>query len=169
MDSVELVNIESSDFLQVAEWLSNPKINSWLAEYWRNPISSRHVAVVAKNKSNQWFMVKHNGEKCGIVALSDIEKQDKVAMIWYFVGDIELKSKGIMSSAIGKAVNEAFGDLDLDCLYAWVMEDNIPSLRVLEKNGFRVFGTLPSSVRIASKVKDRIFLCLNKHQDFNGH
>ena len=52
---------------------------------------------------------------------------------------------------------EAFKDLGLRSLYAWAMEDNAPSRRVLEKAGFKISGRLRNAAVSAGKQVDRVY------------
>jgi 8-oxo-dGTP diphosphatase len=56
--------------------------------------------------------------------------------IGYWVGR-RYWGHGVASEAVARLVSWAFGTLGLDRLVAYVADDNAPSMRVLEKEGFR--------------------------------
>jgi 8-oxo-dGTP diphosphatase len=56
--------------------------------------------------------------------------------IGYWVGR-RYWGHGVASEAVARLVSWAFGTLGLDRLIAYVADDNAPSMRVLEKEGFR--------------------------------
>ena len=59
-----------------------------------------------------------------------------------YVMDKEQWGRGIMSQAVALFCPLVFEGLDVLRLSARVMEENIPSCRVLEKNGFRREGVV---------------------------
>ena len=93
--------------------------------------------MAVRNKRNRFFLVRSDGVPCGLVALADLDPVDKVAMIWYVLGDPPSGGRGVITEAVRELVRVAFETLGIESLHAWIMEDNQRSLRVLEKNGFR--------------------------------
>ena len=157
---ISLSKVVPGDFKLLARWLNNKEINMWLANYWRDSISPRKVAISIRNSSNLWYLVKYENHNCGVVALSDIEKDDRTAMIWYFLGDNFLSNKGIISTAIHKLLRISFEELNLSCVYAWYVEDNKASSKVLEKNGFTEIGSMPSSFNFNGNLRSRKYVYL---------
>lgn len=72
--------------------------------------------------------------------------------------------QGIMTDAVRAYVKYAFGALDLRRLTAHVLEFNIASARVLEKNGFKVEGYLRKHFRKDGEVFDARFYGLLKEE-----
>jgi RimJ/RimL family protein N-acetyltransferase len=149
-------------FTTVAEWLSKPDINQWLTSEWRGRTTSPTVIGIAvRNKRNQFFMVRSaEGTPCGLVALADWDPVDKIAMIWYALGDPESGGRGVITEAVRQLVSTSFDSFGIEALHAWIMEDNQRSRRVLEKNGFRESGRLRSAVVHNGKRLDRIYMDL---------
>jgi len=59
-------------FEEVARWLSNGEINQWLASEWRGrSIDPVVISVAVRNKRNRLFLVRCDGNPCGLVALAD--------------------------------------------------------------------------------------------------
>jgi len=145
----------------VANWLNDKEINIWLANYWRGKNSSKKVIMAANNPNNLWYVVSYKEQKCGIVALSDIEREDGTAMIWYFLGDKNLSNRNIISIAINKLLKISFEELNLNCIYAWFVEHNKSSSKVLEKNFFCEMGRMPSSFSFNGNLRARKYVYLN--------
>lgn len=70
----------------------------------------------------------------GFVMGSDVERIS--AEIGYWLGE-QYWGRGIMTSAVQEAVKYAFETLPIMRIYAGVFEYNIPSMKVLEKAGFK--------------------------------
>ncbi len=145
-------------FATVAEWLSKPEINQWLTSEWRDRvIDPTLIGVAVRNKRNRFFMVRSDGVPCGLVALADWDVIDRIAMIWYALGDPASGGRGIMTQAVQVLVRTAFDSLGIQALHAWIMEDNERSRRVLEKNGFREAGRLRVATVHNGSRFDRVY------------
>ncbi|QXM25394.1 GNAT family N-acetyltransferase [Elioraea tepida] len=70
----------------------------------------------------------------GVIGLTRVGPD--VARVGYWVGR-RYWAHGVASEAVARLVGWAFGTLGLDRLVAYVADDNAPSIRVLEKQGFR--------------------------------
>jgi len=70
----------------------------------------------------------------GVIGLT--RESPDTGRIGYWVGR-RYWGHGVASEAVARLVSWAFGTLGLDRLVAYVADDNAPSMRVLEKEGFR--------------------------------
>jgi RimJ/RimL family protein N-acetyltransferase len=158
---MEVINVEElqpEHFGLVAGWLSRNNINRWLTAEWRNQVASTTVLAIAlRNRKNRLFLVRFSGQPCGLIGLAEIDVADATAMIWYLLGESALSSKGIVSEAVRQVARKSFQELKLQSLYAWVMEDNIASARVLQKAGFREVGRLRQAACSNGRQVDRIY------------
>jgi RimJ/RimL family protein N-acetyltransferase len=151
------------DFAKVAAWLSNAELNQWLTSEWRDRlIDPIVIGVAVRNKRNRLFLVRFEGQPCGLVALADWDSTDKIAMAWYALGDNTLGGRGIITDALKELIRIAFEELGLEALYAWIIEDNHRSQRVLEKVGFREMGHLRRGTIHNGRRVDRIYFDLTK-------
>lgn len=164
MNAVRLEPLSPENFEQVARWLSNGSVNQWLSGDWRGKETTATIIAIAhRNRRNRFFLVYRQDVPCGFVALSDIEATDNTAMIWYFLGDNSLSGKGIMSEAVRQLVKHAFTSLGLRSVYAWAVETNAASVKLLNKCGFRVVGRIRKSACFGSQQLDRIYFDIVAH------
>jgi len=153
--------LRPDDFEQVARWLSRPEINKWLSGEWRDCEATASIlAITVRNRRNKLYLVRQDSDACGLVALADIDLADKLAMIWYLLGDEQLKGRGIISEAVRQLSRRAFSELSLASLHAWIMEDNLASRRVLEKSGFRECGRFRKAACSHGRQVDRLYFDL---------
>jgi len=153
-----LAPLTSDHYERVARWLSRPPINRWLSGDWRDKeTTATVVAIAVRNRKNRFFLVNHDGAPCGLVALSDVELTDKTAMAWYLLGEEGLAGKGITGAAVKQMVDNGFRELGLQSIYAWVMDGNIASMKLLEKVGFRKVGRIRASACLGNQQVDRIY------------
>ncbi|HZQ47440.1 MAG TPA: GNAT family protein [Verrucomicrobiae bacterium] len=148
-------------FERVAKWLSRNQINRWLTGEWRNrETNPTMLAIATRNRKNRLFLVRFEGEPCGLVGLAEIDPADRMAMVWYLLGEEHLGRRGITSDALRQLAAIAFSKIEVASLYAWIMEDNIASRRVLEKSGFREAGRLRNAASSNGKQVDRVYFDL---------
>jgi RimJ/RimL family protein N-acetyltransferase len=162
---IEIEPLSPEHFETVARWLDNPSVNQWLSSEWRGrAIEPALIGIATRNKRNRLFLVRSHGVGCGIVALADLDVVDRVAMIWYALGDPLSGGAGVTTAAVGLLARIAFDSLDLEALNAWIIDGNEPSRRVLLKNGFQESGRLRNAaVRDGARV-DRIYFDLTRDE-----
>jgi RimJ/RimL family protein N-acetyltransferase len=154
-------DLQPQHFERVAGWLSEKPINRWLTGEWRNrETTPTLLAITVRNRKNRLFLVRFNGEACGLVGLADIDLADRLGMVWYLLGEDRFAGKGVISGAVRQLVGVAFREMGLACVYAWIMEDNVPSRRVLERCGFREAGSLRDAVNSDGRQVARIYFDL---------
>jgi len=155
---ISLEELNPRRFELVARWLSNPEINRWLTAEWRGrAVTAPVIAMAVRNPRNRMFVILYDEQPCGLVALADIDRSDKTAMVWYFLGEATLGRKGITSEAVRQLARFAFRELMLASLYAWVMEDNRGSHQVLQKAGFALAGRIRNATHSGERQVDRVY------------
>jgi ribosomal-protein-alanine N-acetyltransferase len=92
------------------------------------------------------YLIKSSGDIVGRINLSGVVKRYyNKAILGYRIGENH-GGKGIGTQAVSLLLNEAFDQLRLWRVEAQVREDNLGSIRVLEKNGFSIFGRTRQSM-----------------------
>lgn len=158
LDQVRLRPLGADDLEVVASWLAVPATNRWLTSEWRDRVATPAlVAAAQRNKRNRFFVVEATKVAVGLVGLADVDEMDKTAMIWYVRGSAVEGHRGAMSVGVGQAVEYAISELGLNSVYAWIMSDNVPSRRVLERNGFREVGVIRRAASSAGVIVDRVY------------
>jgi RimJ/RimL family protein N-acetyltransferase len=161
MPMTTIEDLAPEHFEIAARWLSQPRVNQWLTEEWRGRnVAPVTLAMGVRKKKNRFFLVRYDGQPCGVTSLADIEPADATAMIWYFLGEQALSGRGITSEAVRQVARKAFNDLGLASLYAWAMDDNIASIKVLQKAGFRPAGRIRKAAFSNGRLVDRVYFDL---------
>jgi RimJ/RimL family protein N-acetyltransferase len=157
-EHITIEPLGSGDFGQVAAWLSDRETNQWLSSDWRGrDVQPQIIAVLTRNQRNRLFLVRCGDEPSGFVALSEIDELDRTAMIWYVLGAKRLAGRGLMSRAVRAVTELAFRELNLLSVYAWAMENNASSRRLLMKCGYREAGCLRESAASSAGQVSRIY------------
>ena len=85
--------------------------------------------------------LKQNDKIIGGLDLTNIDWEDKKAELGYWIGK-RFRGQGLMTEAVNLMLGFGFRELKLHKIYARVFENNLVSMRVIEKNGFRREGIL---------------------------
>ncbi len=113
-----------------------------------------------RDQCNPTVHLRFGDVPIGIVALRDLSPNFKSAMLWYVLGDKTCSRHGYTTRAVRKLLHFGFADLGLEAVNAWTVEANIPSIRVLERNNFRLIGRLRSCHEIDGQKFDRLLFDL---------
>lgn len=159
--STRLERLAPAEYALAARWLSNPSINRWLTSEWRGrAVDTMTIGILVRDRRNLVYLVRHEDTPCGLAALSEIDTVDRVAMVWYLLGEPQYARQGLTARAVDQLVAIAFEELQLASLYAWIMADNTPSRRVLERCGFREAGRIRTATCSGGKQLDRVYFDL---------
>ncbi len=73
--------------------------------------------------------------------------------------------QGYASEAITKVLSEVFAQLKLHRVMAYVMEGNIPSIKLLERLGFRLEGLCEKNLKVNGQWENhRLYAMLNPYE-----
>lgn len=99
------------------------------------------------------FYIVIDDEVVGCIGLHNIRKEHK-AEIGYWLSR-RYWGKGIMSEALKIVTGFGLKKLKLKRIYAGAYVFNLPSMRVLEKNGYKLEGIMRKSVKKNGKFFDK--------------
>ena len=156
--------LESQQFLKPFEprWT---KADLGRAVYKNRLRRSRKESVLGTEFGFFIFLTENGAERLvGGITLSNIRR--RVAQhvnlgYWMSMNDAK---KGIMTRAVNTILPFVFVDLDLHRIRAACLPDNIPSRRVLEKNGFCEEGFAESYLKIDGAWRDHVLYALTKER-----
>ncbi|MDV3103726.1 GNAT family N-acetyltransferase [Thermococcus waiotapuensis] len=121
----------------------------------RRYLSKPHEVFFYENELEWYETIRRNREKekvfaiitsgewrlAGVIGLHGIDFMNRNAEVGYIIGP-EHWGRGYASEAVKLILEYAFNWLNLIKVYARVFEPNVASIRVLEKNGFKLAGRL---------------------------
>lgn len=160
---MELRPLQSSNINLVSEWLSRSENYQWLD--FGNGIqmlSPPLLKLMSQSEKHCLRLYALSEEQCpvGLVGLSNIDKHFKTALLWYVLGDKKVADRGHTTVAVSRLLGIGFNELGLRSISAWAVEGNYPSIRVLEKNGFRYIGKQRTCHLIEEIPRDRLLFDL---------
>ncbi|HMR44406.1 MAG TPA: GNAT family protein [Saprospiraceae bacterium] len=118
------------------------------------------------NRSFKLFLLtdKESGKIIGRCGIHNWNMEHKRAEIGYVMEDDSFKNKALMSEAVEAILNYGFKELKLNRIEALVGVENVPSLRILEKNNFKKEGILRQYFWIADKYSDAVLFSILSHE-----
>ncbi|MHB1051265.1 MAG: GNAT family N-acetyltransferase [Bacteroidota bacterium] len=120
------------------------------------PDADRWIFHASTALYNTVFAIVVNGKAAGSIGL--VQKDDvykKSMELGYWLGE-EFWGQGIMSEAVASVTEYGFSTFDIVRIYADVFEWNIPSARVLEKNGYRCEARLTKAIVKEGRIGDAL-------------
>ncbi len=135
------------DEADIVRQANNPNVARHLRERFPQPYTGKDaeawIAIAAKESPTLNFAIcvdEHVVGGIGLMPGSDIHRVS--AEVGYWLGE-SYWGRGIAACALRGLTDYAFATFaDLNRLFAYVDEDHPPSIRVLEKSGFRREGHL---------------------------
>lgn len=130
--------------------------DSFFTREFQYELIMRYLEVHRRGGEYRFVIVPADDEELivGSISLVAIERGAFQNGRFGYSIDHAWEGQGIMTEALGLAVDFAFDDLELHRIEANAMPRNIGSRRVLEKCGFRRVGFSPGMVRINGVWED---------------
>ena len=127
-------------------WTSDEEVARYMLYPLHKTIEDAEKAINFFVSNENAFVIDYNNMAVGSFTYT-VNKKHDFAEISYNLGR-EFQNKGIMSCVLKEFLEKAKND-NVNLIIAEVMEENISSCKLLEKNGFHLDGV------IRKKYKDR--------------
>lgn len=167
-DGVLLRALEPEDAGAVLEIFGDPKVVRWMSiARLRDEGEARAFIedidrLAEAGTLFQWGIVE-GGEVVGTATLAHVDTRHRRAEVGFAVAR-RLWGRRVVSRALPVLVTHAFETLGLHRLEADVDPENTPSLRVLERNGFRREGHLRERYTQGGRWHDAVLLGLLRRE-----
>ena len=139
--------VEPQDLELLCRWENDPSL--WTVSGTIEPIS--HYSI-------EQFIDDTAGETIGAIDLFDFEPQHERAGVGILVYDPAQRGKGYGAEALALLEEYARTVLRLRQLWCNVLADNVPSLTLFERAGFRRVGVKKEWIRTPEGYKDEVLL-----------
>lgn len=156
-------------FELVASWLARKENYQWLDfGNGRQTVTPALLKIMSQRDSHlmRVYTLPGTDVPIGIVGLSNLDRAFKTATLWAIAGEKSFHSRGYAAIASSKLLSIAFRELGLRAVNAWVVDHN-PSLRGVERMGFRFIGRQRLCHCIDGRAYDRLLfdLLAQEHQE----
>lgn len=166
-NSVTLRFIEPGDLEAIRE-MTNDANQEWMIGGWSYPAAKKHqedwYQRILSDKNNIRLAIDYNGAFVGLVTLTDIDWKNRRAESGIRLTLDAPKQQGIATDALTALLRYAFNELNLNRVYATVVEHNIPSMKLHAKCGYTIEGTLRNSVYKRGEFHNEVIMGILKSE-----
>lgn len=167
---MRLLPLDRPELCQLAaEWLARPENHQWLHFGPGPAITPALVKIMSQRDSHlvRVFTAEH-GEPIGIVGLNSIDRAFRTATWWVVAGETSFRQRGHSTLASSKLLTLGFRDLGLVAINTWAVDGN-PSVRMIERLGFRFVGRQRACHYIDGRPHDRLLydLLASEHREID--
>ncbi len=162
---IELKKINGKENLKNwVDWLNNKKNSSFTnRKFLKHTIKSQKLFLKKKIKSkkSQVFKILYNKIFVGVLEIDSIDYFNKHCDIGFMLGDTNHSNKGIVSFAVKMSLKIA-KKMKLRIAYGRCYSENIPSIKVFKKNGFKKIALFRNYFLSKNKKKTHDMVCFEK-------
>lgn len=146
-DEIFLRAIEEKDALVLHRLINDPDIEKMVLG-WSRPVSERQQMqwIQARSTDEVRFMIEVDGEAVGTIFLTELDFKNSSALLNIKLLQTEHGNKGIGTKSLQLLMDYCFDELNLHCLYAYILEYNQASQRLFEKCGFVKEGVMKQRI-----------------------
>jgi RimJ/RimL family protein N-acetyltransferase len=137
-------------------WGGDPEVTQSL--FWEHytDIEVARSFIVDVVEKHPWFMaICIDDNPVGAITLDQGKLRASLRAELGYVISKSFWNTGVTSEAVRLALEKGFKDLGVKRIEAYVDPENIGSIRVLEKNGFKLEGLLKKYVVHRGNIRDR--------------
>jgi len=159
---VQLLPLDTPDLIElVARWLARKENYQWLDFGGGRQVVTPALLKVMTQRESHFLRAytDDEGDPIGIAGLNSVDRTFKTATLWGATGEKSFRSRGYATFAGSVFLTVSFRELGLHAINTWVVENN-PSLRLVQRLGFRLIGRQRQCHYIDDQVYDRLFFDL---------
>jgi RimJ/RimL family protein N-acetyltransferase len=145
-----------------AGWLAQKENYQWLDfGNGRVIVTPALLKIMTQRDTNfiRVYTADRDDMPVGIIGLNNVDRTFKTATFWGVSGEKSFRNRGYSTFASSKLLTLAFRDLGLNAVNTWVVDRN-PSLRTIERLGFRFIGRQRQCHTIDARPYDRLLFDL---------
>ncbi len=133
-------------------WLNDPQVNRYLCT-GRFPVVREDIGFYTGEK-NFLFSVNVDNTYIGTISLHNIDWIVRKGEVGYMLGNKNYWGKGVATEIVQLVTNYGFNRLNLNKLYAGVVDGNVGSSKALLKNGYKEYARVPQEYYLNGKLLD---------------
>lgn len=146
-----LYSIENDTSIWEISGTQKPYSKATLKRYLKNA----HLDIY-EMKQLRLCICKLNGEVAGLIDLFDFDPKNRRVGIGIVVAEEGDRNKGLGKEALKLLCEYVFAYLNLHQIYANILEDNLTSIHLFEKEGFEKVGSKKDWILSESGFKSEI-------------
>ncbi len=155
--TIRLRPLEKRDIELKVKWYNDPQVNKTLIlnEDLELAKSLEWFDKAKNDDSRQDFIIEtKDGEPIGLTGLLGIDRVHGTAECFCVIGEKRFWGKGIGTQVHSLLIQWAFDELNLHKIWALIYTNNPAIIKIIEKLGFKIEGTLREEKYISGKRID---------------
>ena len=164
MDNVTLREISKDDLELIRKWRSSPEVNKFMYTE-TTPTQEQQVKWfegIKNDTTSKYWMIEYNSTPIGVANLINISSVHDSCDWAFYLGDVNVRGKGIGSKIEFQVIEYVFETLGLNKLKCEVIDFNDKVIKMHEKFGFRREAFYRDHVRKGNLYYDVVGLGLLK-------
>jgi RimJ/RimL family protein N-acetyltransferase len=162
IEDVGISPLQPEMYPQVALWLRNPEIKySFISMF---PDSESALKQYFEQPNRNYFGIFYNSEPVGVIGADNIDNSSRKLEMKKFIGDNNLRGKGIGKRATFLFLYYAFVILKFNKVYIHSGNTNIRNINLNSKFGFELEGIFFDDVFLINKMQDVVRMGLLRSQ-----
>ena len=160
---VQLRSFEPEDAPILADWINDPELRSYIAIRFAKSVQNEREWLAALSSKEPpadivfGIELKRGRRLIGSIGLHQIDWVHRRGMIGIFLYPASMRGMGYGTEAKNLMMDYVFGEIGLHSLWAIAFEQNAPSLRALEGQGYRRSGVQRKSMLVKGKWVDAVY------------
>ena len=175
LDDIRLRPLTEQDLEKKVRWINDPDVNKYL--HYELPLelekTKKWLAKTANDETRYDFATEkiEKGEKVpiGLIGLLEINKSYETAEFYITVGEKKYWKKGLGQKSLTILVEWAFNTVGLHKIWGTVRVNNLASIALMKKVGFKIEGTLREEKKVGNKRFDVVRVGLLRHEFHNPY
>lgn len=169
---MKLLTLNRPELIELAaSWLARKENYQWLDFGSGQQIVTPALLKIMVQRGTHFiraYTSDRDDTPIGIVGLTNADRVFKTATFWGLSGDKSFRNRGYSTIASSKLMTLAFRDLGLHAVNTWAVDHN-PSLRTIERLGFRFVGRMRQCHYIDGRLCDRLLfdLLASEHREID--
>ena len=169
---MKLLPIDRPELLQLAAgWLARKENYQWLDfGNGRQPVTPALLKIMIQRESHflRFYTSDRDDDPIGILGLNSVDRSFRTATFWGVSGEKSFRNRGHSTFASSRFLTLAFRELGLEAINTWAVDQN-PSLRTIERLGFRLVGRMRQCHYIDGRPYDRLLfdLLAGEHRELD--
>jgi RimJ/RimL family protein N-acetyltransferase len=158
MNSTELIKFGNAHLEKTFRWMLEKDLKR-LYLFRREITWEDHLKWfenLQKDSSQSVFAIFWKDIHCGNCGYKNISKQDRKAELWIYIGERDLRGKGIGVKAVKKLLDKGFYDFKFEKIYLHVASFNNEAIKLYKYFNFVEEGFFKNDFRFEDEVIDII-------------
>ena len=144
MKDIELVPLAKEDIELVRNWRNSPEVSQYMytEDHITKEQQEKWYQKIQQEENSKYWLIKYGDEKLGVANLADIDKRNSKCFWGFYLGNTDIRGKGIGAKVEFNVLKYVFEELKLNKLCGEVFSFNEKVIKMHEKFGFKQEGYL---------------------------